>query len=81
MNKEEKCPNPDGKPGICYSFDKYSDRAGCLGCPLYTTEMFEAEDPLPGLTKIIEKRMKEIEEAYADDTIAHMEEDINEIQR
>lgn len=52
---EEKCPNPNGIKGICYQFDKFGDRAGCLGCELYTKEMFDKDDPLPGLTEKLKK--------------------------
>lgn len=48
------CPNPNGEYGICYSFDKFEGRAGCLSCPLAETipgGIFDQGDPLPGLTK------------------------------
>lgn len=55
INPSKKCPNPDGKEGICYQFDRFGDRAGCLGCELYTKEMFDKDDPLPGLTEKLKK--------------------------
>jgi hypothetical protein len=54
---EEKCPNPNGELGICYSFDRFGDRCGCVGCPLLKTlpkGIMNEGDPLPGLTKQIE---------------------------
>ena len=55
----EKCPNPFGVEGICYSFDRFGDRTGCLGCPLADTipdGVFGMGDPLPGLTKKLEEQ-------------------------
>lgn len=50
------CPNPNGEEGICYSFDRFGGREGCVGCKLLNTlpnGMFNEGDPLPGLTKQI----------------------------
>lgn len=55
----EKCPNPFGVEGICYSFDRFGDRTGCLGCPLADTipgGVFDMGDPLPGLTRQLEEQ-------------------------
>lgn len=55
---KEVCPNPDGESGKCYSFDRFGDRTGCLGCPLADTipgGIFDKGDPLPGLTKQLEE--------------------------
>lgn len=54
------CPNPNEELGICYSFDRYGDRLGCIGCDLFTEEMQNGKDLLPGLTKIL-KEMEEQE--------------------
>ena len=54
MSNLKVCPNPYGERGICYLFDKYGDRTGCLGCPLVETipgGVFDLGDPLPGLTR------------------------------
>ena len=51
-----KCPNPEGKLGICYGFDRYGDRCGCMAinCNLLTDKLYGSNgDPLPGLTKQI----------------------------
>lgn len=65
MDKElETCPNPNGELGICYSFDKYGDRCGCIGCPLLDTlpnGLMNEGDPLPGLTKQLVELTKERE--------------------
>lgn len=54
MNDKEICPNPNGELGICYKFDRFGDRCGCVGCKLLETlpnGMMNEGDPLPGLTK------------------------------
>lgn len=62
---EDKCPNPNGEEGICYTFDKFGDRAGCLGCELY----IQQQDPLPGLTaKLKEMDIEYIKEIYKENT-------------
>ena len=56
---DEKCPNPLGVEGICYSFDRFGDRTGCLGCPLADTipdGVFDMGDPLPGLSKQLKEQ-------------------------
>lgn len=58
MEKKEICPNPNGEEGICYSYDRFGDRTGCLGCPLADTipnGVFGDGDPLPGLTRKIKR--------------------------
>lgn len=60
--EKEKCPNPNGELGICYSFDRFGDRCGCVGCPLLNTlpnGIFNERDPLPGLTKQISNSKKD----------------------
>lgn len=60
MEEKEVCPNPNGELGICYSFDRFGDRCGCVGCPLLDTlpnGMFNEGDPLPGLSKQIDLKM------------------------
>ena len=52
--KDKKCPNPNGEPGICYNFDRFGDRCGCVGCELLETlpnGMMNESNPLPGLAK------------------------------
>lgn len=56
--KNAECPNPNGEEGICYSFDRYGDRCGCVGCSLLDTlpnGMFNEGDLLPGLTEQLKK--------------------------
>lgn len=58
MMEKEVCPNIKGEEGVCYSYDRFGGRAGCVGCPLADTlpgGVFGDEDPLPGLTKHIKK--------------------------
>ena len=54
MDAREKCPNPNGEEGICYAFDRYGDRCGCVNCELLETlpnGIFNEGNPLPGLSK------------------------------
>lgn len=56
-----KCPNPNGELGICYAFDRFGDRCGCVGCELLETlpnGMMNEGDPLPGLTHQLNSKEK-----------------------
>lgn len=82
MDKVEKCPNPNGELGICYSFDRFGGRCGCVGCPLLETlpkGMFNEGDPLPGLSKQINvnaliEKIKMGSQTNASDTIIDKDE-------
>lgn len=58
-DKWGSCPNPNGEHGICYSYDRFGDRTGCITCPLVNTlpnGIFNEGDPLPGLSKMLQER-------------------------
>ena len=72
LGKTKECINPNGEHGLCYQFDRFGDRSGCLGCSCYTQEMFNQEDPLPGLTKMINKGIEGEPSQKYKNTVAHV---------